>query len=73
MTKYARYIYFGPRCEVSRLTGERVKEAFSHIWDSAGALDGWANKELALFSNKMCERVAVMLNQIEDGHEPPPC
>ena len=40
-------------------------KAFQKTKKSAGAMDGWATKELALMSLKACKAAATMLNQIE--------
>ena len=47
--------------------GEMVYESFGKTAQSTGAMDGCQPKELAYFSMERCERVAAMLNQIEEG------
>ena len=42
-------------------------KSFGEMGDSAGAMDGWAMKEMGLMSLETCRMVAVMLNQIEGG------
>ena len=48
-----------------------MKQSFSRTKESAGALDGWSPKELSMLSDKACDKVAVMLNQIEEGENWP--
>jgi len=69
--KYSRYIIKSKVFEVPAITGERVYEAFSKTKDSAGALDGWQPKEMSLLALEVCEEIAIMLNQIEQGAEWP--
>lgn len=42
-------------------------EPFVETAESAGSFDGWCPKELSLLSRTVCGKVAIMLNQIEDG------
>lgn len=69
--KYGRHSFIGPVAKVPDLTGRRVMDAFSGTHGSAGTLDGWTTKELALFSPKTCDMVANLLSQIEKGAQWP--
>ena len=53
--------------EAKDMDGEMFPESFSKTADSAGSLDGWHPKEMALFSTKICEHIPTMLKQIEEG------
>ena len=50
---------------------ERVYASFSKTVESAGALDGWSAKEMGLLSKDVCESIATLLNQIEEGAQWP--
>ena len=67
LEKYTRYIYRAAPFQVKDITEERVQEAFKHIGESAGGMDGWSPKELSYFSKKACRKVAILFNQIEKG------
>ena len=68
---YTRYITMRKTFEAPAITGQRVYEAFGKTEDSAGALDGWQPKEMSLLALEVCEEIATMLNQIEEGAEWP--
>ena len=54
-------------CEIKGIDGQMVYDSFSRTADSVGAMNGWRPKEMALLSRKVCEHVATMLKQIEEG------
>ena len=51
--------------EVEKISGEMLFLPFSRTAESAGALDGWSPKEISLLSRQVCDKIAIMLNQIE--------
>ena len=64
---YCQDISMNKPFEVDKITGQMVQASFSRTAESAGALDGWSPKELSLLSMKTYERIADLLNQIEEG------
>ena len=62
---YTRFIYKAKMYEVPELTGERVRRSFAKTKDSAGALNGWSPKEMSLLSKGICDKIAILLNQVE--------
>ena len=65
--EFTRTMFQGPEYTLGDLDADTVYESFRNIPCSAGALDGWRPKELSYFSRKVCGRVAVLLNMIENG------
>ena len=67
LNTYNRYIAKPKHFQVRELTGQRVLESFSRTKESAGAMDGWAPKEMSLLSLATCTEIAILLNQVEEG------
>ena len=67
LEKFSKYTLKANPFQAPAITGERVFESFAKTAESAGALDGWNPKELALLSKEVCNHIAEMLNQIEAG------
>ena len=65
--KFKKYILKQKEYAVQTIDGQMVFESFSKTVESAGSLDGWHPKELSLLSKTICDKVAIMLNQIEEG------
>ena len=65
--KFASSMYHGPEYLLSDLDADTVYNSFRTTAKSAGALDGWQPRELALLSRRICGHIANMLNQIEKG------
>ena len=65
--KYKKHILEQNEHHVQKIDAKMVYESSSQMAESAGSLDGCRPKELSLFSKTICEKVAIMLNQIEEG------
>ena len=67
MHKYAEYLHKEKQANIEDITGEDLEYSARTTADSAAGMDQWAPGDLAMLSKKAYERLAKMLNMIEDG------
>eukprot|EP00973_Karenia_brevis_P047609 6607836-Karenia_brevis.AAC.1 len=66
-SKYHKHLYKAPQYNLDNITGEELRSVCLAASHSSAGMDGWAPADYKLFSVKIFEQMAELLNIIEGG------